>query len=270
MTALALFCKPHMTCADRLWRKYLVTPTNTLRHDLIEHYIYLVEQTFRRLFPDSERLDVDKVKSAGKIGLIKAFDRFEPDRKVKFETYAIGLIRGEMLEDVRCSSWVPRSIVDQWKHIDRAVRSLIHSTGEDPSDETVALWLGWGMDYYYKIQASRTHGIVYNLSSQVNAADDGQQFEDLISDINVNVENHVLTDHDRQQLHDAIDQLSPSQSYIIRRHLDDCPNRQIALELGFSETVTSTLYKAAVMRLRNKLDSDSVWRQKFDETDLDI
>ena len=54
-------------------------------------------------------LEKDDLVSAGVVGLIKAVDQFDPDRNVKFETYAIALIRGAILEMLRKEDWVPRS-----------------------------------------------------------------------------------------------------------------------------------------------------------------
>src|SRR5215212_2279933 len=102
------------------WKRYKQLGDSRARAALIDQYAYLVKITAGRVvssLPPS--LDRDDLVSAGVVGLIKAVDQFDTGRQVKFETYAIALIRGAILEMLREEDWVPRSIRERVKLLER-------------------------------------------------------------------------------------------------------------------------------------------------------
>src|SRR5512143_762344 len=84
----------------------------------------------------------DDLVGAGVVGLIKAVDQFDASRQVKFETYAIALIRGAILEMLREEDWVPRSVRDRVKLLERTYLQLEVEIGRPPSEAEVASRLG--------------------------------------------------------------------------------------------------------------------------------
>jgi RNA polymerase sigma factor FliA len=80
--------------------------------------------------------------SEGVIGLIDAIDRFEPERGLQFQTYAVPRIRGAMVDSLRSSDWVPRSLREKKRDIERAQAALETKLGRTPSDDEVAAELG--------------------------------------------------------------------------------------------------------------------------------
>src|SRR2546421_12032780 len=116
------------------WRKYRQDGDPQSRASIINQYAYLVKITAGRvvssLLPSLER---DDLVSAGVVGLIKAVDQFDTNRQVKFETYAIALIRGAILEMLREEDWVPRSVRERVKMLERAFLALETTLGRPPS-----------------------------------------------------------------------------------------------------------------------------------------
>ena len=109
------------------------------RDDLINHYSYLVKITSGRLVTSLPGgLDREDLIGAGVIGLVKSVDQFDPTRDVKFETYAIALIRGAILEMLRDEDWVPRSIREKLKALDRTMMSLETKLGRPATGHEVA------------------------------------------------------------------------------------------------------------------------------------
>ena len=95
----------------RAWEDFSVYRRPLAREDLIQHYAYLVKVTVGRLVANLPGgMDREDLVGAGIVGLIKAVDHYDITRAVKFETYAIALIRGAVLEMLREQDWVPRSI----------------------------------------------------------------------------------------------------------------------------------------------------------------
>src|SRR5512138_2144436 len=107
------------------WRRYKQHGDPSARAQIISQYAYLVKITAGRVvssLPPS--LERDDLVSAGALGLIKAVDQFDAGRQVKFETYAIALIRGAILEMLREEDWVPRSIRERLKLLERTYLQL--------------------------------------------------------------------------------------------------------------------------------------------------
>ena len=103
------------------WEDFSVYRKPLARAELIQHYAYLVKVTVGRLVVSLPGgVEREDLVSAGVVGLIKAVDHFDFTRDVKFETYAIALIRGAVLEMLREEDWVPRSIREKLRALDRA------------------------------------------------------------------------------------------------------------------------------------------------------
>src|SRR5262245_21970683 len=120
------------------------------REALIHHYAYLVKITAGRIASGVPRcLERDDLISAGSIGLVRAVDQFDPGRRIKFETYAIALIRGAILELLRNADWAPRSARERIKELGRAYARVEARLGRPGSEEEVAAELGIPVEALY-------------------------------------------------------------------------------------------------------------------------
>ena len=128
---------------DEIWRQYKRTSDRALRDRLFLTYTPLVKYVAGKLGswlpPDVEQADLI---SYGLLGLVGAIDRFEPDRGNRFETFAIRRIRGAMIDELRSLDWVPRSVRDRAREIERAMAELENRYERTPSDEEIAGELG--------------------------------------------------------------------------------------------------------------------------------
>src|SRR3990172_74625 len=105
---------------QRQWEAYRHTADPAVRQQLLNHYLPLVRNVAGRMalgFPKS--VEVSDLISTGVIGLIEALKNFDPDRGVKFETFAVPRIRGAILDELRSLDWVPRSTRAKAREIDR-------------------------------------------------------------------------------------------------------------------------------------------------------
>src|SRR5256885_13314077 len=126
-----------------LWRDYRRTRDQKLRDRLIVNYAPLVKYVAGRLGSGlPAHVDEGDLISYGLLGLIGAIERFEPDREIKCETYAIARIRGAMIDELRSLDWVPRSVRNRAREIERAMAELENRHKRTPSDEEVAGELG--------------------------------------------------------------------------------------------------------------------------------
>lgn len=133
-----------MTVADQrgvdlAWEDFKATGDRASRDHLAEQFTPLVRQvaaSVRRGLPRS--VEAGDLEADGTIGLLDAIEKFEPDRGHPFTPYAARRIRGAILDGLRATDWVPRSIRDKIRAINLAVVELERRHGRSPSDPEVA------------------------------------------------------------------------------------------------------------------------------------
>src|SRR5690554_4403930 len=93
-------------------------------------------------------IDPEDLNSYGIFGLVDAVEKFEPDRGVKFETYAIARIRGAMFDGLREQDWVPRTVRQKARRLERAVADLEASLGRSATDAEICAALNLSAEEY--------------------------------------------------------------------------------------------------------------------------
>lgn len=243
---------------QRAWIEYKVYKDPRARVELIDHYSYLVKITAGRLVTSvPSGMDRDDLVSAGVIGLIKSVDQYDPSRDVKFETYAIALIRGAILEMLRDEDWVPRSIREKLKLLERTtqrletefnrppkVRELADAMGMDESDVNELL-----------VRAGRTN--VYSLDDSLGTGPDGDDhihFVEMIVDEDANPGGEVEGKELRRILATGVDRLPERERLVIALYyFEGLTFKEIGKVLGVSESRVYQLHTQAMNRLRNFL-----------------
>src|SRR5262249_10138629 len=126
-----------------LWREYRRTGDKAVRDRLILTYAPLVKFVAGRLGSGlPAHVEENDLVSYGLLGLIGAIERYDPDRDVKFETYAIARIKGSIIDELRAMDWVPRSVRSRARDIERAIAQLEAKLHRAPTDEEIAEKLG--------------------------------------------------------------------------------------------------------------------------------
>jgi RNA polymerase sigma factor for flagellar operon FliA len=141
------------TVLARLWREFKEHHSTRARTNLIEHYRYLISKTRQRIIPTVPvKIAPEDLDQEGYIALVKAVDQFDTKRKVKFESYAISMVRGAMLEYLRREDWVPRSVRTKQKTLNRAEEELALRKGiENVTDTDRAEFLEMPIDAFYQL-----------------------------------------------------------------------------------------------------------------------
>src|SRR5215468_8034144 len=122
-----------------LWLDYRRTHDQALRDRLIVAYAPLVKYVAGRLGSGlPAHVDESDLVSYGLLGLISAIERYDPERDIKFETYAMARIKGAIIDELRALDWVPRSVRSRAREIERAITELESRLGRAPTDEEIA------------------------------------------------------------------------------------------------------------------------------------
>src|SRR5919204_6875848 len=130
-----------------LWRSYKNDGDERARERLVVAYSPLVKFIAGRMAAGlPAHVDEGDLISYGLLGLIGAIERYEPEREIKFETFAVARIKGSIIDELRSLDWVPRSVRTKAREIEAAHSKLERELGRTPNDEEVARQPEMSMD----------------------------------------------------------------------------------------------------------------------------
>jgi RNA polymerase sigma factor FliA len=245
---------------EEAWRRFKHSGDAKARDTIIDNYAYLVKITAGRVVsnlpPNLEREDLY---TAGSMGLIKAVDQFDPGRQVKFETYAIALIRGAILESLREEDWVPRSIRERSKVLERAFRDLEMRNGEPPTEPQIAEHLGVTIDELAKMMSDTGRGAVMALDDLIMGGEGAERLHlaDVIPDDGAGPVADVEMRERIRHLGTAIDRLPERERLVIALYYyEGLTFKEIGKVLSVSESRVYQLHTQAVLRMRGYLNRD--------------
>jgi RNA polymerase sigma factor FliA len=242
------------------WRRFKIQGDSKARASIIDNYAYLVKITAGRVVtnlpPNLEREDLY---TAGAMGLIKAVDQFDPGRQVKFETYAIALIRGAILESLREEDWVPRSVRERAKTLERGFFELEVKLGVPPSEAQVAEHLGVTPEELSRMMSETGRGAVLSLDDLILGGEGSERLHlsDVIPDAARNPVSDVELRERIRQLGVAIDRLPERERLVIcLYYYEGLTFKEIGKVLSVSESRVYQLHTQAVLRMRGYLARD--------------
>lgn len=241
----------------KCWVDFKVYKSPQARAEIINHFSYLVKITSGRLVTSIPGgLDREDLIGAGVIGLIKSVDQFDPTRDVKFETYAIALIRGAILEMLRDEDWVPRSIREKLKALDRANMALETELGRPPSERELAERLSLSDQEVGELMVRMGRTNVYSLDDILSTgdADDHIHFVEMIVDETSNPAGETEGREIRRILAGGVDRLPERERLVIALYyFEGLTFKEIGRVLGVSESRVYQLHTQAMGRLRTFL-----------------
>lgn len=238
----------------RCWIDFKVYKDSEARFELINHYSYLVKITAGRLVTNiPSGLDKEDLIGAGVIGLIKSVDQFDPTRDVKFETYAIALIRGAILEMLREEDWVPRSVREKLKALEKATMALETSLGRPPTNREIAEKLGIteGDVGELLVRLGRTN--IFSLDDIMGPGDLSDHFNyvEMIVDDTANTSGEVEGREIKRLMSIGIDHLPERERLLVALYyFEGLTFKEIGSVLGVSESRVYQLHAQAMLRLR--------------------
>src|SRR5947199_10494032 len=128
---------------EQLWSDYKRTSSRDARDRLIVHFSPLVKYVAGRVSAGlPQNIEQSDLVSYGIFGLIDAIDKFDTDRGIKFETYAIARIKGSISDELRAIDWAPRSVRAKPRSVEKAYAKLENELHRTPTDAEVAGEMG--------------------------------------------------------------------------------------------------------------------------------
>ena len=243
------------------WRRHKHLSDTRARNCLITHFAYLVKITAGRVVNNMPaNMERDDLVSAGIVGLIKAVDQFDLTRQVKFETYAIALIRGAILDTLRQDDWVPRSTRERLKAVEQTYRRLELEHGRPATDDEAAKAMNIETDELHKLLFEGGRTSVLSLDDILCRGDGGEKTPllEMIFDSGSLPSLEVELTERRRTLVQAVDRLPERENLIIALYYyEGLTFREVASILKISEARVYQLHTQAVVRLRSYLKQDT-------------
>jgi len=199
-------------------------------------------------------VEVDDLVQAGMIGLLDAISRYEETHGAQFETYAVLRIRGAMLDELRSSDWLPRSLRQNMRKVEAAMSAMQQRLGRPPSESEVAKSLKLSLaDYQEMLGDGGGHQLVYY--EDFHDDDGNDSFLDrYASDDDADPLRSLLDGDFRQAVIDAINMLPEREKMLMGLYYEEELNlKEIGAVMGVSESRVSQLHTQAVARLRASL-----------------
>lgn len=227
-----------------LWRRYKETGDRDARDRLVLQYSPLVKYVAGRVrsgLPPS--VDQNDLVSDGVIGLMDAIDKFDPDRGLQFQTYAVSRIRGAIVDGLRASDWVPRSVREKVRDIDAAQTALEAQLGRPPRDREVAAKLGITVQELRKVYSQTAHTSVIS-------------FENVLDEDTPRATGGVPGEMDDLPpgFLSAVRELAERDQVVVALYYwERLTLAEIGQVLGVTESRVSQLHSRATMALRRKL-----------------
>ncbi|MFL5889052.1 MAG: RNA polymerase sigma factor WhiG [Solirubrobacteraceae bacterium] len=247
-----------------LWRRYRTAGDERARERLVVAYSPLVKYVAGRLASGlPTHVEAADLISYGLIGLISAIERFEPDRDIKFETYAIPRIKGAIIDELRALDWVPRSVRARAREIERANVKLEHRLHRAPTDDEMAAELEITPEDFHDALMQISNSTIAALDELWTVSDtSGDQVSllDTLQDPEAPDPAEVMDESELEdRVADAIARLPEREKLVIALYYyENLTLREIGEVLGVTESRVSQLHTKAVLRLKSRLQGDPI------------
>lgn len=215
---------------------------------------YLARRIHERL---PQHVELEDLVSAGIVGLIDAFNKFDHDKRVQFKSYAQFRIRGAILDSLRMMDWGPRELRRKGRAVQEATQALTRILGRTPTEQEIAGEMEMPL-MEYQILLGNLKGLEIGSLNLEHTEDSGE--EELAYIAGSPEESPLflcLQGEMRQRLIDAVEELPEKERMVLTLYYyEELTMKEIGLTLGVVESRVSQIHSSAVRRLRGVLRED--------------
>lgn len=234
------------------------SPVNSTRDQLVLEYAPLIKYIAQKIAARlPANIELDDLMSSGVIGLMDAIEKYDASRDNKFKTYAEFRIRGAILDELRAQDWVPRSVREKAKLLERCYSKIEQQKGRQATDDEICQELGISQAEYHELlgQVRSISLLSYDDLSHFSKADKkalhggsegGPKSQTPYSEVNLA--------HVKKIIADAIRDLPEKQRLVLSLYYyEDLNLKEIGKVLDVTESRVSQLHTQAILRLKSKL-----------------
>jgi RNA polymerase sigma factor for flagellar operon FliA len=221
---------------------------------LMEHLTtvrYIARRIHERL---PHHVDLDDLISAGVIGLIDAFSKFDHNKKVQFKSYAQFRIRGAILDSLRTLDWSPRELRRKGRAVEEAIRAVTQRTRRAPSEQEVAAEMSLSLNEYQQLLGDLKGLEIGSLHMERSEDSGDEELAYIPGSPEEDPLFRCLKGEMKQRLADAIDDLPEKERMVLTLYYyEELTMKEIGLTLGVVESRVSQIHSSAVLHLRSAL-----------------
>ncbi len=231
---------------------------------LIEQFLPLVNKVANRLaigLPGN--VDRDDLISFGRFGLLDALAKFDHTRGLQFETYAMWRIRGAMIDGLRESDWIPRTVRDKAKKIEEAYITLEQRLLRVPTDQEVSEYLGISEKELQQIFCDTSLASMISIDEAVGEEDEQKtaRHSYIVDELTPRPDEVAVSRNMKEVLSLAIEKLPEKERLVVSLfYFEELTLSEIAEVMNLSPSRISQLHSKAVLRLRSAL---SRWKNQL-------
>jgi len=243
---------------EELWVEFQKTRSPQLRDMFIRQYMPLVKYVAGKIavgMPGS--VEFDDLVGFGQFGLLDAINKFDPEKNVKFKTYAVTRIRGAVFDELRQLDWVPRSVRQKSREIEDTIVRLESNLGRTASDAEVASAMGLSEADFQQTVLKVSGTSILSLNDVWYSGDDSDHMsigDSIEAPSSLNPDVIVEREEIRRVIIEAINELPEKEKMVLVLYYhEDMTFKEIGQVLEVSESRISQLHTKANLRLRAKL-----------------
>jgi RNA polymerase sigma factor FliA len=231
---------------------------NTERDELILEHLPQIKYIAQRISTKlPSHVELNDLVSAGILGLLDAIEKFDPNRGVKFKTYAELRIKGAILDSLRNLDWAPRSLRKKSKELEKVYRELEQRLGRPATDKEVCEETGMSLDEFYQL-VDDIKGLNLGSFYDQPGQEDDKNSEPLVKYVPDAPHMDPFCIFHRSEVKSilsmAIDTLPKKERLVVSLYyFDELTMKEIGKVLGVNESRVSQLHTKAMLRLRTKL-----------------
>jgi RNA polymerase sigma factor for flagellar operon FliA len=243
---------------EELWKQYKKTKDPKIREHFVNQYAPLVKYVAGKIaIGMPQNVDFDDLVGYGVFGLLDAIEKFDPDKDIKFKTYAVTRIRGAIFDELRSIDWVPRSVRQKAKELERIIGRLETRLGRSASDDEIAQELGIDVKELHSLILKISGASILSLSDVWYVGDESDKvsvMESIESPKSLNPDIIVEREEIKNIIVQAISELPDKEKKVlILYYYEDLTLKEIGEVLQVTESRISQLHTKAILRLRSKL-----------------
>jgi RNA polymerase sigma factor FliA len=243
---------------EELWQEYKKKKDSKLRDYFVKKYAPLVKYVAGKVAVGMpSNVEFDDLVGYGVFGLFDAIEKFDPDKHVKFKTYAVTRIRGAIFDELRSIDWVPRSVRQKARQVEDSVRKLESSLGRPATDKEIAKDMGMSPKDFEKMMMKISGTSILSLNEVWYSGDENDKIsisDSIESPQSLNPDTIVEKDEIKRVIVEAINELPDKEKKVlVLYYYEDLTLKEIGQVLEVTESRISQLHTKAIMRLRAKL-----------------
>ncbi len=245
-----------------LWERYRQSRDMVARERLLEKNLPLVYFVVDRmaLAAGPVGLSTEDLVGAGILGLIDALEKYNHRLGKKFSTYAFFRIRGAVLDEVRALDWVPRSIRQKNRQLEKAFETVARKRTRTPTEEDLAKHLGLSLEEYHDLLTETLVPPVVSLEELLDhpdhRADILPAYHAVLSRNQPDALHAVSVQEWRDLLAELIEKLPEKQRLVLTLYYyEELSMKEIAAVLDVTESRVCQIHSQAITHLRAGMKS---------------